>query len=316
MSGLSDGNRLGILSMLAAMVGFALADTLIKLSSQTASGGAGPGQIIVFLGVGGLIAFGVMMLRSGERLTRDVLFDRMVILRTLGDVIAVGAMTTALTRLPVGEVSAILQVQPIVVVLGAAFFLGERVSLRRWLAVVAAFAGVMIILRPGMTAFHPAFFFVLLGVIGLSLRDLATRALHPSRSSVVVSAVANTALIPLGIAIHLVSDVPADTGVETNAILVAASVCGVVAYYAITQAMRLGEVSVIAPFRYSRIVAAFVIAYLVLGERPDIWTLVGSAIVVAAGIAALMNERRGNRERSEPPLPAADTLPSDKGSRR
>ena len=56
--------------------------------------------------------------------------------------------------------------------------------------------------------------------------------------------------------------------------------------------MRLGEVSIVAPFRYSRIIAAFVVAYLLLGERPDVWTILGSVIVVSAGIWVLVSERR------------------------
>jgi len=274
--------------MIAAMIGFALADTLIKWSSETAAGGAGTGQIMVYLGISGLILFGGTMAYSGERLTRHTLFDRMVLFRTFGDIIGVVGVTTSLTLMPVGDVSAILQIQPIVLMLGAAWFLKERVTTDRWIAVTVAFFGVMVIMRPGLEAFHPASAFVLLGVLGLSIRDfllgvlglsirdLGTRALGPSHSSVVVAAIGCAALIPFGILVYFVQGVPV----------------GVVAYYAITHAMRLGEVSVVAPFRYSRIIAAFVISYLLLGERPDAWTIVGSAIVVAAGIWVFVSERR------------------------
>jgi len=278
--------------MISAMTGFALADTLIKWSSETAAGGAGTGQIMVYLGISGLVLFGGTMAYSGERLSRHTLFDGMVLFRTFGDIIGVIGVTTSLTLMPVGDVSAILQIQPIVVMLGAAWFLKEQVTAHRWIAVGVAFLGVMIIVRPGLEAFHPASAFVLLGVLGLSIRDLGTRALDASHSSVVVSMIGCVALIPFGILIHFIQGAVVDTSVETNVILLLASITGVVAYYAITHAMRLGEVSVVAPFRYSRIIAAFVVAYLILGERPDLWTLVGSAIVVAAGIWVLMSERR------------------------
>jgi len=278
--------------MIGAMIGFALADTLIKWSSETVAGGAGTGQIMVYLGVSGLILFGATMAYSGERLTRHTLLDRTVLFRTFGDVIGVIGVTTSLTLMPVGDVSAILQIQPIVVMLGAAWFLKEQVTLFRWIAVAIAFFGVMIIVRPGMEAFHPASAFVLLGVLGLSIRDLGTRALDASHSSVVVSMIGCVALIPVGILIHFLQGIPVDCSIETNVILIAASISGVIAYYAITHAMRLGEVSIVAPFRYSRIIAAFVVAYLVLGERPDLWTLIGAAVVVAAGVWVLVSERR------------------------
>ena len=278
--------------MIAAMIGFALADTLIKWSSETAAGGAGTGQIMIYLGISGLILFGGTMAYSGERLTRHTLFDGMVLFRTFGDIIGVIGVTTSLTLMPVGDVSAILQIQPIVLMLGAAWFLKEHVTAHRWIAVVVAFFGVMVIVRPGLEAFHPASAFVLLGVLGLSIRDLGTRALGPSHSSVVVAAIGCAALIPFGVVVYFIQGVPIDMSLETNIILIAASVAGVVAYYAITLAMRVGEVSVVAPFRYSRIIAAFVIAYVLLGERPDVWTIVGSFIVVAAGIWVLVSERR------------------------
>jgi len=291
VSGLSDGNRLGILLMIAAMAGFALADTLIKWSSETASGGAATGQIMIYLGISGVIVFGGTMFYSGERLTCATLFDRMVIFRTLGDIIGVIGITTSLTLMPVGDVSAILQIQPIVVMLGAALFLKEQVTAQRWMAVGIAFLGVMIIVRPGMAAFHPASALVLVGVIGLTIRDLGTRVLDPSHSSVAVSAIGCAVLIPFGMIVHLIWGATMDLSLETNIVLIFASISGVVAYYGITRAMRIGEVSVVSPFRYSRIIAAFVIAFLLLGERPDFWTLLGSLVVVAAGIWVLLSER-------------------------
>ncbi len=287
-----ERNGLAILLMIASMFGFALADTLIKWSSETGSGGAGPGQIILYLGLSGLVLFGGMMLYSGQHLTRATVLDRVVVLRTVGDLIGVVGFTSALTKMPVGDASAILQIQPIIVMLGAAVFLREKVTLRRWVAVGIAFVGVMIIVRPGLASFHPASPLVLMAVIGLSIRDVATRVLDPSHSSAAVSLIACILLLPLGWLIQNMLDVPFDFGLETNIVLIASSVCGAVAYYAITQAMRLGEVSAVAPFRYSRLVAAFLVAYLLLGEKPDQWTILGSLIVVATGIWMLTGERK------------------------
>ena len=98
----SDRTGFAIFLMIAAMIGFALADTLIKWSSETAAGGAATGQIMVYLGISGLILFGVTMAYSGERLTRHTLLDGMVLFRTFGDIIGVIGVTTSLTLMPVG----------------------------------------------------------------------------------------------------------------------------------------------------------------------------------------------------------------------
>lgn len=284
-------NLSAILLMIAAMVGFAFADTLIRWSSLIEGGGAGPGQIIVFQGVAGLVLFGAIMLRSGERLVRSTVLDRIVLFRTLGDLAAIVCFTTALTRMPVGDASAILQLQPLGLVLGAALILKEKVTLQRWLAVGIGFAGAMLIMRPGFESFHPASSLVFLAVIGLTVRDLATRVLDPKHSTIAVSVLVSALMIPLGIVVHgAMSDV-VDTATETLALLIASSVCAMAAYYAITEAMRRGEVSVVAPYRYTRSVAAFVIAYIFLGERPDIPTALGAAIVIAAGLWMLTKER-------------------------
>ena len=281
--------------MIAAMVGFALADSLIKWASETGSGGAGPGQIIIYQGLSGVVLFCGIMAATGERVSRETVLDRMVMLRTAGDLLAVACFTTALTRMPVGSASAILQIQPLEVMLGAAVFLKEAITPRRWIAVAIGFCGVMMIVRPGAEAFHPASVLVLLAVIGLSMRDLATRALGDAHSTVVVSALISAVMIPLGLIVHIVLRTPADFARETTILLVASSLCAMMAYYAMTRAMRLGEVSAIAPFRYSRLVAAFVIAFVVLGERPDEWTLIGSTVIVAAGIWVLTGERQRQR---------------------
>ena len=277
--------------MVASMFGFALSDTLIKWSSETATGGAGSGQIIIYLGLSGIILFGTMMVYAREPVSRDLLTDRIVLLRTAGDLIGVLGFTTALTKMPVGDASAVVQIQPIVVMLGAAVFLREEITRRRWFAVCVAFCGVMIITRPGPDSFHPATPLVLLAVFGLSVRDLATRLIDPAYSTAAVSLVASILLLPLGIGVHLIFGIPADFGLETNVVLIASGISGAIAYFTITQAMRLGEVSAVAPFRYSRLVAAFVIAYVLLGEIPDFRTAFGSVIVVLAGIWVLRGER-------------------------
>ncbi len=281
--------------MVLAMSGFAVGDALMKLASEGGFDGASVGQMLAFQGLFGLGLFGLLMRRAGERLTRDLVFDRVVVSRTISDVVSAMAFITALTLMPVGNASAILQFQPIVVTIGAVVFLGETVRWRRWSAIALGFIGVMIIIRPGMQGFTSASFYVLIAVVGLTARDLLTRVLNPRHSTLAVSFFVCTAIIPAGLALHFVSGSDWHVSQDRFLYLLASSGFVMGAYYALTQSLRVGEISAVAPYRYTRLVAAFLAAYVLLGERPDHLTLAGSGLVVAAGLFVLYRERAGGK---------------------
>lgn len=276
--------------MVIAMVGFAIGDTLIKLSSLGGTDGASAGQILVVQGVFGTLIFGTLMWRSGERLTKALVSDWLVIGRSISDIVAATCFITALTLMPVGNASAILQVQPIVVTLAAVLFLGEQVGWRRWLAIGIGFIGVIVVIRPGLDGFNPASGFVLAAVISLSVRDLLTRVLDPVHSTQSVAFLVSALLIPFGALVHFMSG--ADHGVAAlpAAYLVVSTVFVMGAYYSLTQSLRIGEISAVAPYRYSRLVAAFIAAFVLLGERPDNLTIIGSALVILAGLMVLRGQ--------------------------
>jgi drug/metabolite transporter (DMT)-like permease len=284
-------NLQAILLMLVSMGGFAFTDTIIKLAAEQ----SGVGQIIVFQGVFGSMVFGLMLLRARKWFTRDMMLDRMVVLRTSGDILAITFIIMALKFLPVGTVAAILQTQPLMLTVAAIVFLKERVSWFRWGAIALGLVGALIIIQPGTDSFDSASLMVIVGVVGLTLRDLCTRMLDSRHSTLVVSAFATLAIIPAGIVLHIITDSQIALDPKTLALLILAGVTGALSYFAIVLAMRVGEVSAIAPFRYSRLVAAFVIAYLILGERPDLATLGGSALIVVAGLVVFYRENRKSK---------------------
>lgn len=281
-------NLRAILLMVASMVGFAFTDTLIKMASAD----AGAGQIIVFQGVFGTLLFATLLIRAKERLTVSVIFDKMVVVRTVGDMFAIVCMMTALKLMSVGTVSAIMQTQPLMLTIGAMIFLGERVSWFRWSAIGLGMVGALIIIRPGTSGFDSASLLVVFGVLGLTVRDLATRKLDPRHPTLPVSALATIMIIPAGIGLHIATQSQITWRPDTVALMILSGVAGAISYFAIVLAMRVGEVSAIAPFRYSRLVAAFVIAYLILGERPDWATVAGGGLIVVAGLIVFHRERR------------------------
>lgn len=283
------GNRRGIALMVVAMAAFALEDMFIKLAAQRLP----TAQILLFLGVAGALVFGLWAYLRGDRLIAPAMFTRAMMVRNFGEVTGTIFFVTALTLVPLSTASAVQQATPLAVTLGAALFLGAPVGWRRWTAIAAGFAGVLIIVRPGMDAFQPGTVFAVLAVIALAMRDLGTRVAPVSVSSFALSTwgfgmigVAGVVLIPFA------TGPVVPTAGEAGA-LMGALVFGLGGYYAITSAMRVGEVPVVAPFRYTRLLFAIVIGMLVFAERPDVPTLLGAALIIGSGLYTLARERQG-----------------------
>ncbi|ALG90181.1 MULTISPECIES: DMT family transporter [Actibacterium] len=280
-------NFRGILLMVAAMAGFAVEDMFIKRAAETLP----VGQILLILGFGASTIFSVMALRRGQRLFSRSLLSRPVMLRNGGEVVGTFGLVTAIALTPISSASAILQATPLVVTLGAALFLGEQVGWRRWSAIAVGLAGVLLVIRPGLEGFRPASLFALFGVFGLATRDLATRATPRSVSSLQLSAYGFAMLVPLGAALLIIAAPPQPVSAVNGARLAGAIAMGAVSYYALVEAMRVGDVSVITPFRYSRLLFALIIGTLAFGERPDAMTLIGSAVIIGSGLYTFARER-------------------------
>ena len=275
------------LLMVAAMAGFAVEDVIIKQLSAT----LGLPQLLILLGLVGGIVLALICAWRGEGVFHPGFFHRAVIARNLGEMIGSIGFCTALALVPISVASAILQALPLTVTLGAALFLGEAVGWRRWAAIVAGLAGVLVILRPFGEAFDANALWAVMGVAGMTLRDLASRRIGAQLSSLRLAAwgfgavaVAGVAILPLGPPLRML-DAP------EAAMMAAIAAIGMTSYLCMIIAIRAGEVSAIAPLRYVRLVFALLIAVLLLGERPDAPTLIGAGLIVAAGLYALWRER-------------------------
>jgi drug/metabolite transporter (DMT)-like permease len=188
--------------------------------------------------------------------------------------------------------AALLQTTPLFVTLGAILFFGERVGWRRWLALAVGLMGVLVILRPGMDAFQPEAIFALTSAIGIALRDLATRRRPEHVHTIQLAIWGFLMLVPVGAIMLAFGDDPVRmTGIET-AYMIAATLIGMISYYGLALAVQIGEISFVTPFRYTRLVFAIALAAGLFAEWPDMLTLLGAAIIVAAGLYTLIRERR------------------------
>lgn len=274
--------------MTVSMAAFAGVDAFVKLASRTISAG----QILGLSSLAIFVIFFVLLKANGERFFSRKAFGRAMVIRSIGEVVGTVGIIIALGLVPLSTVTVMGQALPLAVTMGAALFLNEAVGIRRWTAVAVGFLGVLVILRPGLEGFDPNVLWVLLYIFGLGARDLASRVLPESVSTpfaVAWSMVGVTAfgflMIPFQGGWH-----PVDTyaALYLTGMVISASA----AIALITVAMRTGEVSAVAPFRYARIVFALIVAFVVFDEVPDWVTWAGSGLIVGSGLYAFLRERR------------------------
>lgn len=281
-------NLRGSLLMIAAMAGFAVEDMFLKFAARQLP----VGQILMIFGAGGMIGFTILAKAQGARLLTPALLSPSIFGRAGFEVMGRLFYTLAIALTPLSSASAILQATPLVVVAGAALIFGETVGWRRWSAISVGFLGVLVILRPGLEGFTPLSILAVLGMLGFAGRDLATRAAPKTISNLTLGVYGFAILVPTGAALLAWTGGAVWPSGFTSLALAAATTFGVAGYYALTAAMRVGEVSLVTPFRYTRLLFALILGAVFFAERPDAATLIGSGIIVGSGIYTLLRGRR------------------------
>lgn len=196
---------------------------------------------------------------------------------------------TGLAHLPLAQATAIGFVAPLMVTALSIPLLGEKVGLRRWLAVMAGFIGMLIIIRPGSDQFDPAAFFPMFSATSWALGLIMTRRMRHAEKP--VTTLFYTALVGVVImsAIMPFLWVPADAAYW--GFMVVMGFLSVTGQYLLIRGFNLASASLLAPFSYSNLIWTTAIGYLVFASIPDGWTWVGASIVIASGVYVWHRER-------------------------
>jgi drug/metabolite transporter (DMT)-like permease len=284
-------NFKGALLITLAMAGFTLNDAMVKIVAPDMN----TGQIMFIRGVMTSVLIVSVARHMGALRPLRTLLDPYLALRTLAEILASTTYVAALGTLPLSNAAAIMQALPLAVTMGAALFLGDQVGWRRWIAILVGFAGVLVIIRPGAQGFTSASLLVVGSVLFCALRDIATKKIDPQIPTLFISAV--TSLVITIVGGFLI--VPFGGWRPVSMMHVAALALGAAALFAgyqtLIMSMRTGEISFIAPFRYTSLLWSILLAIALLGEFPDLWMLAGSAIVVAAGLYTFYRENKRHR---------------------
>ncbi len=201
-----------------------------------------------------------------------------------------GLMVLAVKLLPLATVTSLTMTAPIFVAALSVPFLGERVNAARWFAILGGFTGVLLIVRPGSAAFEWALLLALGAALANGVRDLVTRRLARTETSLSILFWSNVAVAIGGLATIASDWQPLDgTGL---AWFLFAGVLNALAHFVAIEAMRSGEAALVAPFRYTALVWAVVVGFIVWGHLPDAWVIAGATVIAASGIAMILVEAR------------------------
>ena len=211
-------------------------------------------------------------------------------LRVAGEVGAAVFFLSALAQIPLANVTAILQAVPLTVTMAAALFLRETVGWRRWLAIIIGFLGVTIIVRPGVDGFSVYSLYAIAAVFCVTIRDIATRKLSKDVPTSLVALITGVAITLYG-AIMLPSVAWIPLTATHWVLLTLAAIAIVFGYVFSVLAMRTGETSFIAPFRYTAMIWAIGLGIILFNDWPDNLTLLGTTIVIATGIYSFHREK-------------------------
>lgn len=276
--------------MIVAMIALVTSDSLVKLTSDRLP----LGEILVVRGAIMLAIMIPMALAFGYMRPLSSIREKNFIIRIAGEMIAVTCYFTALFQMPLADVNAIIQFAPLATIMAAALLFGDRVGWRRWLAALVGLFGVVLIIQPGGANFTPVAFLVLGAVVGVAMRDIATREMDREIPSLFVAMITGIAVTGIGLALAPFETWHVPQNVDVLYLSIAA-VAIIVAHSFMVIAVRIGELSVVAPFRFTKIVWAIIVGYLVWGHIPNTLASVGFALVLGAGLYAFFRERKLER---------------------
>lgn len=282
-----SANLNGAILMMGSMLAFTVNDALVKLAGAQVP----LFQLVTLRGALTCLCLCLLAWRLGALRWRLAPRDRaLLVIRCLAELLTTYFFLNALLRMPLANVTAVLQALPLTVSLGAALVFGEPLGWRRLLAIALGFVGVMLIVRPGPDGFDAYAGFALAAVFCVTLRDLVTRRISAAVPSLTV-ALATAVSVTVAAALASTTDDWVRLTPALSGLIAGASLFILAGYLLSVMVMRTGDVSFIAPFRYTSLVWALILGVLLFGHWPDPVTLLGALIVVATGLFTLYRER-------------------------
>lgn len=279
-------NSLGALLMCLSMFGFAVMDSISKFLVQSY-------PVMQTLWVRYVIYAGFAVLVARQKGVLRMARSRRPWLQFWRSILAMlenAVFFLAFAYLPLAETHAIAATSPLIVILLAAPLLGEKVGLHRWLAVLAGFAGVLLIVRPGLVSLEWPMALPLVGALMWGLYQIMLRLV--ARDDAPETTLLWSAFIGLGAATLVVPFQWEPVTPAAWGFLLLIGILGAVCHYGLIRALDHADASAMQPYSYTLLVWASVMGFLVFGDIPALWTILGGAIVVASGLYTWHQDRK------------------------
>jgi len=283
----AHANRLGILAMVGAMACFVVNDALVKYASQTM-----PATQLIFVrgAMATVLVLAVAQAMGAARRIRQIARG-WVAVRACVDAAGTVLFLVALFHLPLANATAINMTSPLVITVLAAVFLDERIGGPRWLAVGAGFVGVLLVIQPAAEGFNGYALVCLLSTVFLAVRDLVTRRVHIAVPSILITLSNTVAVMLLAGALSVFESWRPLSAFEIALLGVAAAFLAT-AYYLVVVGTRHGDLSLVVPFRYTALLFATIMGFVVWGDLPNALAWCGIALLICSGIYVLRAGRR------------------------
>ncbi|MEC7763584.1 MAG: DMT family transporter [Pseudomonadota bacterium] len=274
----------GILLYMSGIFCMATMDLLAKMLSQEVH----VAQTIWARYAGQTVIVAIWLLPSLRTVVRTR-YPGLQFVRSMSLLLGTSMFFLSLTFLGLAEATAIMDINPIFITLGAALFLGERFGPRRAFGVIAALVGALIIIRPGTDVFSPAAFLPLIAATGYATFILVTRKVghdEDARTSLLYAALLGAIVTSVIVPFFWTTPGPREI-----VLMVAIGALGALGQLFLIQAVRFAEASAIAPFSYIGLLIAAFWGAVIFQEIPDLATWIGGAIIVASGLYIWHRER-------------------------
>jgi drug/metabolite transporter (DMT)-like permease len=278
-------NRRGILAMSLAMAFFIANDALVKQVSATL-----PGFQLIF--IRGLMATGLIAIMAqamGHLKNWRLMLNRMLWVRGVIDAVASMTFLTALFHLPLGNATAINLASPLFITAFAIYYFKERVTFQRGAFILLGFSGVLMVVQPASDGFNVYSVICVVATLLHAMRDTLTRVIS-LRIPVLLITLSTAIAVSIGSGVATMTQTWAPVTDANLLMLLGASVFLSLAYYFLIVAMRSGEMSLVAPFRYSGLLFALLIGYVVWEELPNLMAWLGILLLVISGLMILREE--------------------------
>ncbi|MBL8571524.1 MAG: DMT family transporter [Phreatobacter sp.] len=275
--------RLGMASMTLAMGLFASNDALVKATAVTVP----VAQTMAVRGLFATLAVLAFIAVARPKSAFSGVASPLVTLRSLSEALGIFCLIVAFTRLPIGDVTAVSQSVPLLLLPAAAIVLKERITLAQWGLVLLGFFGILLIAKPTAAGFDPTMGLVLITLVCFAFRDLTARRLPLSISNTAVT------LSTVGVVMIIAAAVATAQGFVpmTRQEVLQLALSGVLlagGQAAVMLAFRLGSVADVGPFNYTKSFFALTFGVAFFGERPDLMTFAGMGLVVVSGLCVAL----------------------------